>query len=596
VPDPLKARKAEMMSALVPAVFAEIVVDNTRCGRARKVFFGYEGSNPFYNMRRLDDVSGGRFAGVGQGPLTAIVSASPGMFSGMGFTLDQVLEPDHSENLAFGLGGVGALMSVVPARKKQRFQFAVCFHRDGVITSGLPARYFYTRYFPSIENVAEYALANWTGQKALALAADAQLSRSKLSPAQKFQIAHAVRSYYGATEFLATEAGEAFWTVNEGEYRMLNTFDLTVDHLFFELDRNPWVVRNQLDWFVKRYSYRDKVRLPGDKAEYPGGISFSHDMGIGNCLSRPGHSSYEKFGIEGCFSHMTHEQLVNWVCCATSYVQKTGDARWLKANLGIFRDCLTSLVHRDHPDPAQRDGVMSADSSRCLGGAEITTYDSLDVSLGQARNNLYLAVKTWAAYIGLREVFKKSNAPRAGRIASKQASLCARTISEGMRDDGFIPAVLGEGNESRIIPAIEGIVFPLYWGMKGLLSRSGEFAFLQQSLSRHLKTVLVPGVCKFPDGGWKLSSTNDNSWLSKIYLCQHVARQVFGLAEEPSADEAHRSWLLDPENAYFAWSDQMVSGKARGSKYYPRGVTSWLWLSEKKPAARQKRPEQLLPR
>jgi len=228
VPDPLKARKAEMMSALVPAVFAEIVVDNTRSGRARKVFFGYEGSNPFYNMRLLDDVSGGRLAGVGQGPLTAIVSASPGIFSGMGFTLDQVLEPDHAENLAFGLGGVGALMSVVPARKKQRFQFAVCFHRDGVITSGLPARYFYTRYFPSIEDVADYALENWTAQKALAFEADARLSRSKLSPAQKFQLAHAVRSYYGATEFLATDAGEPFWTVNEGEYRMLNTFDPTL--------------------------------------------------------------------------------------------------------------------------------------------------------------------------------------------------------------------------------------------------------------------------------------------------------------------------------------------------------------------------------
>jgi hypothetical protein len=205
----------------------------------------------------------------------------------------------------------------------------------------------------------------------------------------------------------------------------------------------------------------------------------------------------------------------------------------------------------------------------------------LDISLGQARNNLYLAVKSWAAYIGLRLVFSKSGDVRPERTASRQATLCARTICANMREDGFIPAVMGENNESAIIPAIEGLVFPLRWGLKPLLKRGGEFEFLKESLGRHLNTVLVKGTCKFVDGGWKLSSTNDNSWLSKIYLCQHVAREVFGLGPDTAADEAHRDWLLDPENSYFAWSDQMVAGKARGSKYYPRGVTAWLWLSEK---------------
>ena len=120
---------------------------------------------------------------------------------------------------------------------------------------------------------------------------------------------------------------------------------------------------------------------------------------------------------------MTHEQLVNWVCCAVSYVRATGDGAWRKHAQRIFRKCLHSLVNRDHPDPAQRDGIMSADSSRCLGGAEITTYDSLDVSLGQARNNLYLAVKTWAAYLGLREVFFANGKPNLAAQAAAQAAL-----------------------------------------------------------------------------------------------------------------------------------------------------------------------------
>ena len=585
VPDPAGAGKAAMMSAVVPAVFAELTIDNSEGKRARKAFFGYEGSENKFNMRRLDDVSRGAYTGVGQGSVIAIVSDSTGVYSGGGFTLDKCLRPDFTENLAAGLGGVVALMANVPAGKKKTFRFAVCFYRDGNVTSGLASRYFYTQYFRDIEAVALYALRHWPTQKRLALENERALGKATLGEAQRFQLYQAVRSYYGSTEFLEAQ-GRPFWVVNEGEYRMLNTFDLTVDHLFFELAQNPWVVRDQLDWFARRYRYTDRVRLPGDPREYPGGISFTHDMGIGNCVSRPGHSSYEQVGLHGCFSHMTHEQLVNWICCAVSYARQTNDRAWRRRNLDTFRACLRSLVNRDHPDPKRRDGVMSADSSRCRGGSEITTYDSLDASLGQARNNLYLAVKTWAAYLGLRAVFSGENADRLAAQAGTQAARCARTIARNLRPDGFIPAVMDEGNESRIIPAIEGLVFAAIWEMRAALDPAGEFGELIAALATHLQTVLTPGVCKFADGGWKLSSTNDNSWLSKIYLCQFVARHVFGWPPDPAADEAHRRWLLDPDNAYFAWSDQMVMGKAKGSKYYPRGVTAWLWLLEGRTAKR----------
>jgi len=103
------------------------------------------------------------------------------------------------------------------------------------------------------------------------------------------------------------------------------------------------------------------------------------------------------------------------------------------------------------------------------------------------------------------------------------------------------------------------------------------------ALKTHFGTVLTKGTCLYEDGGWKLSSTADNSWLSKIYLCQFVARKVLGFdspATRMHADAAHRNWLLKDENLRFAWSDQMSSGIAKGSKYYPRGVTSILWLDE----------------
>jgi len=570
VPDPARAGRAAMMEALVPAVFVEIEADNSAGRKARRVFFGYQGGDRYSAMRRMDDLC--PFAGVGQGTRTAIVSDSEGVYSGLGFTAGKCLEPGRRENLVFGLGGTGMLMAEVAAGERAVFRFAVCFYRGGEVTSGMPARYFYTEYFSSIEEVSKYALANFERQKKLALEFEGRLGR--LAEDRRFQLAHAIRSYYGSTQFLLA-GDEPWWVVNEGEYRMMNTFDLTVDHLFFEMEMNPWAVRNQLEWFVKRFSYRDKVRLPGDSREYPGGISFTHDMGIANHVSKPGYSTYELFGLDGCFSHMTHEQLVNWVLCGVTYAKGAGDTKWLRTRMPVFEDCLVSLLRRDHPEPKLRDGVMSADSSRCLGGAEITTYDSLDVSLGQARNNLYLAVKTWAAYLGLAEVLPRGS--RSAAEAALQAARCADTVASHLREDGFIPAVMGEGNDSRIIPAIEGLAFPLVWGLGDALDFRGQYAGFLGALKRHLATVLVPGTCLFKNGGWKLSSTNDNSWLSKIYLCQFVAERVFRLQPDARADAAHRAWLVDPRNAYFAWSDQMVNGVASGSKYYPRGVTAWLW-------------------
>lgn len=56
-------------------------------------------------------------------------------------------------------------------------------------------------------------------------------------------LAHATHSYYANTELLQRgddrREGEPLWIVEEGEYRYLNTSDLMVDHLFFEMRMNP---------------------------------------------------------------------------------------------------------------------------------------------------------------------------------------------------------------------------------------------------------------------------------------------------------------------------------------------------------------------
>ncbi len=581
VPDPASASDDDMKLTVVPSVVAELTIDNTKSNRSRRAFFGYEGSDPYSSMRRLDDTCDG-LTGVGQGRLTAIASDHPDVKSALHFSMENILTTPFEENWTFGLGPIGALVMDVPARTKKTYRFTISFYRGGYVTAGLDASYYYTRYFSNIEDVAAFTLENFEAITERAGRANQMVERKGLSEDQKFMLAHSIRSYYGSSQFLDVD-GEPFWVINEGEYRMMNTFDLTVDQLFFEIKMNPWTVKNELDMFVKRFSYEDHVRFPGEKKEFPGGISFTHDMGVSNTISRPGYSSYELYGLDGCFSHMTHEQLVNWVLCAAVYVEQTNDQKWFKANLDIFEHCFESMLNRDHPEAGKRNGVMGLDSTRVMGGAEITTYDSLDVSLGQARNNIYLAGKCWATYVALEKLFADHEMADRSKVAGEQAEKCADTIVANVTEDGYIPAVIGEGNDSKIIPAIEGLVFPYYTNCEEALQPDGRFGSYIRTLKTHLSTVLKEGVCLFEDGGWKISSTSDNSWLSKIYLSQFIAREILGWEwdeQGEKADAAHVAWLTHPTLSVWSWSDQIISGKIAGSKYYPRGVTSVLWLEE----------------
>ncbi|TFE03917.1 glycoside hydrolase family 52 protein [Jeotgalibacillus salarius] len=577
VPDPEMTDEAELKKVIVPSVLATLTLDNTAGTSTRRAFFGYQGTDPYTSVRKLDDTMDAK--GFGQGTFTAVTTKDPDASSAMHFSLENILTDPHVENWAFGLGTVGTLLVDVPAGEKKTLEIVISFYRDGNITAGMNSSYYYTKLFDSIEEVADYSHDHFVELKQRAEGANKLTEAAHLTEDQRFMMNHAIRSYYGCTQFLEQD-GKPLWVVNEGEYRMMNTFDLTVDQLFFEMKMNPWTVRNELDLFIERYSYRDEVRFPGEEKTYPGGISFTHDMGVANTFSRPGYSSYELYGIDGCFSHMTHEQLVNWVLTAAVYVKQSGDHEWLKQNDSIVKDCLESLVNRDHPDPDQRNGIMALDSTRTMGGAEITTYDSLDVSLGQARNNLYLAGKTWAAYLALEQML--SSDPELAETAYAQAEKAAATMVSYVTPAGYIPAVMGENNDSKIIPAIEGLIFPYVLEIEKALDQDGPFKHYLEALQTHYYAVLKKGICLFEDDGWKLSSTSGNSWLSKIYLCQFIAREIMGNEVDSSADRAHVEWLTHPELSFWSWSDQIINGEIAGSKYYPRGVTSILWLDETK--------------
>lgn len=582
VDDPAKLAPAEARFALSPHINGWIEFDNSAGRTPVELVFGV--GEPDRLFRPLADTDRRLLGFAVNTEFGYATVPAAGIEPRQGFDVFQPKFRDHRGLLV--IGGESGLVFTVPAGKKQRFPLVLGFFNGGTISTGISAGYAYTRVFADLEDVLRHGLRQRARYERLAAQRDRELARTKLNDDQKFLLAQATHSYFGSSQLLWGPAGP-LWVVNEGEYRMMNTFDLTVDHVFFELEYFPWAVRDTLELFATRYAYTDRLHT-GRGRTAAGGISFTHDMGVNHNFTPRGHSSYECDHLQGCFSHMTMEQLLNWVLVAVTYAERTGDKAWLRWRKATLLQCAESMRRRDHPQAGKRDGILKFDSMRCgTDGAEITTYDSLDVSLGQARNNLYLSVKALGAWVLLEQAFTRLGLTAEAQAARATSETLAAAIAAKFEEEtGSFPAVFEQGNRSRIIPAVEGFVYPLYLGLKSACDRNGRFAPLLERLLRHLAGILQPGICiDGQSGGWKMSSTSTNTWFSKIAIAQHVVRTMFpeALSEAArAADRVHADWQRRPGCGEHAMCDQINSetGVTCGSRYYPRGVTAILWLRE----------------
>ena len=626
IPDPAKDGKQKMRDGLLPAVVARLVFDNTKGKTTKTAMFALNHARPGSRILE-DDLGKGRLGFAfrreagGAAELFDFTSSEKGKktsaepFVFMRWSASDGVRERH--NPIHLLGSCPGFGFEVPAGKKYGLVIALGSYLEGFQTNGLDGRYLYTRYFKGLADVLKTAL-NRAGQMiAKSEALDKKLDSAKISDDQRFMIAHATHSYYGSTQLLEVNR-QPLWVVNEGEYCMMNTLDLAVDHVFWELEHNPWLVRNLLDTFVKQYSYTDEVKVykaeiamaahvgqidpsqappPPDEAQLnrpydkkPGGLSFCHDMGAHNNFSPKGRSSYELANLTGCFSYMTQEQLCNWILTAACYVAKTRDSKWLKRNKSVIKACLQSMINRSGDV-----GFAQYDSTKTAGGQEITTYDSLDHSLAQTRNNVYIAVKSWASYRALALLFRDLGADAEQKRSEDLAVKVAGVVAD-QAVDGVLPAIFEKGNPgyaSRILPAIEGTAYPLYfvktkWAKKTLDQVFGSTSEKRMfdALKEHTRKLLLDPQRRslFADGGIKLSSTSNNSWMSKISIFMHVTRRVFHLDQDAGvaevfrkADAAHVKWQTEG-SSFWACCDQIVSGEGKASRYYPRIITSALWM------------------
>ena len=568
VPDPRINGWDTLSQHILPAVWAELTLDNSASDEPALLVAGIApgdtGAAPF-------DLPGLVGAGL-QGRFGMAAPSASGATTYAGFSMLDCFTTDLSVRAPHWLGTSWGLCWPVPARTKFTARFALAWYHAGPATSGISTVYGYTRLWKDLGEVLAAAVAHTESAWETARLRDKELD--SLSPERRWLLAHATRGYFGNSQLLSTPDGTPVYVVNEGEYCMMNTLDLSVDQVFFESRFFPWTTREVLDLSAQRYSFLDRLKVPGDTILHEGGISFCHDVGVRNQFCTAGTSSYEKADLEGCFSHMTFEQACNWVVMAAHHFHSSGDRNWIILHRDLMESLVTSLERREHPDPSLRRGTSGTDSSRCGTGMEITTYDSMDPSLAQARGNLYTTVKLWAAYLALERLLAAAHLP--AERASAGALRVAAAVESWPSVDGRLPALNDCRIQSAILPAVECLAHAQAWD-PALTSRDGRFGGMVRLLEKHLDSALKGGICRFSDGGWRLSSTSDNSWLSKIFLAQRVAERVFGHAPDRRADAAHVSWLA-PGSAAWGFTDQIESGKGIGSKYYPRGVTAILFL------------------
>lgn len=557
---------------ILPAVIARFCVDNRTGKEDLKAFFG------------LGDFKGKQFLSqIYEGKRCGILSREGYGFEvrkSSGLIVEEVADFDFIT--LFGrekpgilmLASMGGLLFHVPAGEKLEADLAFGWYRGGIITEGAHAcRYLYTDYYQNLQEVLQEALNHKEQLWMEAEKNNELLNRTSLSEVRKKLLCQSVKSYY-ISSMLCMEGKKLRWIMNEGSFLMMNTFDLLIDHVFFDLRYHPWTIRNQLSFFLESYSYTDQC-----------GISFTHDMGSHHVFTPSGTSSYEIAGENGCFSYMTQEELCNWILAAAIYTCRTGDRKWLYLQEDAVVKCLRSMQKRSG---AIQGGIMGIDSSRCEGGSEITTYDSLDVSLGQARGNTYMAVKCFAAYLALSSMLRWLDKREEAEDAGTSAEICMESIlSCYLKEEKRFPALFGEGGEMAILPIVEGIVYPAFFGEEELMQKNGPCKELICALQEHVRTVLKPGICLFEDGGFKLSETSENSWMSKIFLCQYVIEQVLGQAEDQKireimdrADQAHWHWWTDGCPSC-PGIDQIFAGtQTEEGFHYPRCITSILWLGE----------------
>ncbi len=526
---PNPKRSGNLQYSTAPGVLAELIIDNTQSDAPATAFVGWNQKSGGH-LRALD-WSSKTLCGVGHAGAWLLAATS---VKGEVFTIQS---REFARDFAAGTTVIegtspsGGIAIKVPPRSQKTVNLVFAFFDGGGATQGVPARYLYTAYFQRIETVANFILQNHQKIRESCSSLDGRVAAACGDPAKVAVFAQGVRAYESRTQLADAEGVPYFTVLDEGGYR--NALDRAVDHLPWELFRNPWVIRNIFDLGTTSYSYQDKVRFVGEGdagQEREGGLTFTHDCGLDSCYSSAGASAYERAGRTGVGSFMSTESLLNGIYLLTSYALLADDTPWSKTRLPFARELLTSMENRDHWDPEKRNGILKAESNKSDEGAEVTAYAGMGGALEKVPGNLYLAVKTFCANLMLTTYFQGNNDLHSADYSYAFAQKTANALIAAFdAETGVLPAnVLDRGSlGERMIAALEPLAVPTYLGLTSTLAE--YFPELFAVLKRHAMACLEGGCVDSVTGGLRLISSSDRVIPAKVVSVLYVLEVLFGV-------------------------------------------------------------------
>jgi hypothetical protein len=470
----------------------------------------------------------------------------------------------------------GAFHLGIPAGQTRMLTVVIAYYRSAVVDSRTGASYYYTSLYPSIDSVIDSAFAGFGDAQVRCQQLAAAIRRAGLNPYREFLACHALHSYMADTACLLDPQGRVHWWEMEGYFDYINTFDLTVDHAFYDSYMHPWALRNVLDAYSGAppgtgYNFDTPLNSPTGTQVSSHGFSFYHDMGLW-----PTSGTGPAYGAT-----MGDEELQAWLLSAGLYWSHTGDNAWLTNNAAVLQKCLNSMLARDNTNAALRDGI-----TKNVNAGEITTFDDLDASLQKPSFSGRLAVRNWACYLALNAMFGEIGDATNAAICLNMAAVAAQTISNSWNAYhmglGYIPALLDGSGMAAITPMVEGLAYPAAMGLTNATDRiGGPYASMLQALSNHLVAVLVPGKClDAASGAWLSSSASQITWQSKTFICQYVAEAVLGISNQNvngTVDQIHASIQIQGSPIQGYSDSFFANGVLRGGSHYPRGLTTALW-------------------
>jgi hypothetical protein len=532
-PNPKRARSLQVATA--PGLLLEITLDNSNSDSPATAFLGLNWKAPGF-LRPLD-WSSRLLCGIALANRWALAATpvAKEIFSIVGSDLTHALESASPSTLPDA--SVGGIAFKVAPRSTRTVLFSLAFHQASA-TSGLDSRYLYTTYFQRVEAAASFILASAARLKESCHTFDTRIS-ADVDPARLALFSAAIRQYDACTQ-LVDSANTPYFSILSGPRAWRNPIDAATDHLPWELFRNPWVVRNIFDLYTASYSYADQVTFAGDSGEMrDGGMALCHDMGIADAYSPTTTSAAERANTRGPSGFLTSESVLSAVYLLTSYALTADDNPWAKTRLPFARELLVSMENRDHHDPAQRNGILKAESILCgPRGAESTTFASVDDALGVSHGSAYIAAKTFCACILLTTYFQNNNdlhsADYAYAMAQKTATTLAASFDEAT---SLFPVNIYSPSPAASLALLEPFAVPTYLGLTSTLAE--YFPSLIEKLKRHAIAALKPGVCLDPaTGGLKLASHTAASLPGKLASIHYVLENLLDLdlsAEAPNA-------------------------------------------------------------